>query len=887
MAARRFRAGLWLALGWFGAACGGSPEITLPVGYDALPDASVDASLDAMLDADSGGSLFDAADTGACVPPTCADLGADCGPVTDKKCGGVVACGACEGGSVCGAGGKPNVCGASTGSDAGVCTAKSCVDLGAECGKINDGCGTLIDCGACEAGTCGGGGAYRCGTSGGADGGSCTKLTCADQSIECGLAGDGCGGQIDCLGCPLAGDTCGGGGQSGKCGHPVCVKQTCGQQGVTCGTAGDGCGGTLACGGCKAPQSCGGDPARPGQCGCTGVCALVPTCTGGATTTLTGVVKDPAGAQPLYNVLVYVPNDPSDPALQTFPKGTTCDQCGATAAGDPLVTTYTKTDGTFSLAGVPVGSNITLAIQLGRWRRLFTVNVPNACQANVVTGTGHGGGAIAGGVLTMPKNKAQGNIPLMAVVTGAIDALECVLLDMGLDQAEFTNPSGNGRVHLYTGAGYWNRLSFPYGGGAIIDANTPTSAALVPVLSDYDLVVLSCQHYPFAVARDPTLGSYAKFVDYANGGGRLFASHYSYTYLQEGGAANPFYGTANWDPVEQGFTSTNATVDVDVAHNPKGPDFAAWLGNVGALTSTTPPQLTINDPRYNVASVVAPTQQWLTFSDPGAVAPLHFTFNTPVGAASASQCGRVLFSDFHVVTTGGYATTDVAFPGECSTAPMTAQEKVLEFMLFDLGACVQPYTPVCTPTSCDALGVGCGPAGDGCGGALDCGLCPSGEACGLGGPGKCGAPACAQLSCAAQGVECGYAGDGCGNLLTCPTCPAGQTCGAGGPGKCGATSSDGGACATLTCAAQGIECGQAGDGCGNAITCPPCPVGQTCGAGGPGKCGTPVCSPLTCLAQSIDCGPAGDGCGNELDCGNCKTGQVCGLGGPGKCGSVH
>ena len=73
---------------------------------------------------------------------------------------------------------------------------------------------------------------------------------------------------------------------------------------------------------------------------------------------------------------------------------------GATAAGDPLVTTYTKTAGTFSLAGVPVGSNITLAIQLGRWRRLFTVNVPNACQANVVTGTGHGGGAIAGGVST-------------------------------------------------------------------------------------------------------------------------------------------------------------------------------------------------------------------------------------------------------------------------------------------------------------------------------------------------------------------------------------------------------------------------------------------------------------------------------------------------------
>jgi len=118
---------------------------------------------------------------------------------------------------------------------------------------------------------------------------------------------------------------------------------------VTCGPADDGCGGIVACGTCTSPQSCGGNPATPGQCGCRGPCSELPTCGAGATTTLTGRVLDPAGINGLYHVLVYVPNAPSDPRLQPFPAGVTCDVCGATAAGQPLVTTFTAPDGTFTL----------------------------------------------------------------------------------------------------------------------------------------------------------------------------------------------------------------------------------------------------------------------------------------------------------------------------------------------------------------------------------------------------------------------------------------------------------------------------------------------------------------------------------------------------------
>ncbi|MEI8259296.1 MAG: hypothetical protein WCJ30_26810, partial [Deltaproteobacteria bacterium] len=93
--------------------------------------------------------------------------------------------------------------------------------------------------------------------------------------------------------------------------------------------------------------------------------------------------------------------------------------------------------------------------------------------------------------------------------------------------------------------------------------------------------------------------------------------------------------------------------------------------------------------------------------------PLHYTFNTPVGAPPASQCGRVVFSDFHVDNSSASSAT--RFPAECDNVPMTAQEKILEFMLFDLASCITPSTgaPAC-PAGATACGIICCAAGDVC-----------------------------------------------------------------------------------------------------------------------------------------------------------------------------
>jgi hypothetical protein len=247
----------------------------------------------------------------------------------------------------------------------------------------------------------------------------------------------------------------------------------------------------------------------------------------------------------------------------------------------------------------------------------------------------------------------------------------------------------------------------------------------------------------------------------------------------------------------------------------------------------------------------------------------------------------VVFSDFHVENQGN--TQFQIFPSQCDVSPMTPQEKVLEYMLFDLSSCVTqtaPTGPICTKLTCTGQGFTCGPQSDGCGGLLQCGDCTPPQLCGGGGtPNVCGTPACKSETCTTLGFNCGPAGDGCGNTLQCGNCMAPETCGGGGiPGVCGS----GTRCVPETCAEQGLSCGPAGDGCGGTIaSCGTCTPPQTCGgAGVDGQCGTPTCTAATCASLGFNCGPAADGCGGTLDCGECDGGSCGGSGQANVCGSI-
>jgi hypothetical protein len=813
-----------------------------------------------------GGTASQCGGDSGCIATTCAQQGISCGPAGDG-CGGLLQCGSCTAPETCGGGGTPGVCG-QTIVDAGsgnMCIPRTCMQQGINCGPAGDGCGGLLQCGVCASPeTCGGGGMP--GVCGGNSG--CAAKTCADLGFNCGPAGDGCGGELMCGSC-TAPQTCGGGGTPGVCGgFNNCVPKTCASLGMNCGPAGDGCGGLLQCGNsCPAGQICGGG-GQPGVCGpadagavnmCTGLCLQQVTCPGkNVTTTISGTVFAPNGADPIYNALVYVPNAP----VAAFTPGVACDQCGDSVSGSPLVSATTAPDGTFQLQNVPVGSNIPVVVQLGRWRRQFVIPTVTACVNNVPGPSPF---------FTLPKNKSQGDIPLIAMVTGSADGLECVLRLIGIDDAEFTDPSGTGRIHWFVSNGANSSTN---------DApNVSQLFSSQATLNAYDMVILACNGTPAVPPNDVSMSTEDMLKAYTTAGGRVFATHFSYAWLYN---YSPFSGTATWQVAQPDPGNVTGLVDFT---NPKGQAFAQWSMVVGA--STAYGQVgPITQVRRDFDAVNAmEAQQWLYWNNAGTPVPLHYTFNTAVGVPAAQQCGRILFSDFHVAQGSGGT-----FPQECTTTTLDAQEHLLEFMLFDLASCITPLVPppppTCTPQTCAQLGFNCGPAGDGCGGLLACGACTPPQTCGGGGmPGVCGGMPCSSMSCAAQGIQCGPAGDGCGNLLQCGNCPNGQTCGGGGqPGKCGTP-----VCNPTTCAAQGIQCGPAGNGCGGLLECGSCPPGQICGGVQPGKCSASdagACAPITCAAQGIQCGPAGDGCGGQLDCGMCPPPQTCGGGGQlGKCGA--
>jgi hypothetical protein len=905
-----------LFIAWGGGnavvACGGSGAGSVFVDAGAGKDSSAgsdDATTGnpdapSLVGGDDGGPGSGDSGSGPCVAKTCTQLGYNCGKAV--QCGQIIDCtgtgtasGGCTAPESCGGGGSPNQCGGASTADGGPvnCTPTTCAALGYSCGFASDGCGDALNCNPNDAATgctppqyCGGGGFNQCGGNNGLqpDGGvPCTPTTCTALGYDCGFGNDGCGGLLTCTsatGCP-APQFCGGGGFNqcggnsglGADGGSPCVPTTCAKLGFNCGPAGDGCGGLLNCygptGACVGNTSCGGG-GTPGVCGnssCTGLCLQQAACGAGTPTTIKGTViaGTPAiygTADPVPNVVVYIPNAP----LQAFGPGVTCSQCGAEVTGSPLVETTTAFDGTFTLANVPSNDippsgKIPVVIQLGRWRRTFLYDIASCTTTQL-------------GNLVMPHNKTEGDIPLTAISTGAVDSIECVLLKMGVDQAEFTPDTGAGRIHLYSTASDYSAANKD-GAGASLGATTPGEAALMGAggtFMDYDQILLPCWGARFT----KTAAELSNLVTYANSGGHFFATHFSYSWLYKN---NPFNTTAQWNVDHSSVNGPDPfTVQVPPT-NPEGTVFTNWLHLVGAMP--TPPTVEISFPRHDVNMVLLQSTDWIQGADPTDKTPmlLHYTFDTPVG--QTNQCGHVIYSDFHVANTASSPAT--VFPAECDAAPLTAQEKILEFMIWDLASCVPgpPTPPTCTPITCMDQGISCGPAGDGCGNEIaDCGDCTPPATCGGGGvAGKCGAPdggTCLPKTCLDQGITCGPAGDGCGNeIANCGNCTPPATCGGGGvAGNCGFP--DAGTCQPETCAQQNIFCGPAGDGCGNEIAdCGDCTPPQTCGGGGiPGQCGAEdagSCAPTSCAAQGIQCGTASDGCGNILQCPPCPNGDTC------------
>lgn len=287
------------------------------------------------------------------------------------------------------------------------------------------------------------------------------------------------------------------------------------------------------------------------------------TDTSKVTATLRGVLLDPAGRNPIPNALVYVPRT----SVASFADGLACDTCDSLVSGSPVTWAKTISSGYFDLAGIPSETNFTLVVQLGRWRRQFTVGPIPSGQTRWVESCDNAQARVALSVdaaepsppadplkrLRLPATQrrctaatctGEGDIPKMAVLLGEADPLQCTLRRIGIADSEFTSQAGNGRVQLFNGTG----MRAPggsdgFGGNGLLLSSGAAGSAR---LSDYSMLIAPCngEHdevdgvpyvsspyssgpsynsWPDPTANDAERDAVRRFVD---AGGRLIATHW-------------------------------------------------------------------------------------------------------------------------------------------------------------------------------------------------------------------------------------------------------------------------------------------------------------------------------------------------------------------------
>jgi hypothetical protein len=441
----------------------------------------------------------------------------------------------------------------------------------------------------------------------------------------------------------------------------ACGNSVGGDDTTTCTPGSDECGQGMHC---TADGVC-----EPDQQVCVGLECFQVDCSqkGLPDTTLTGTVFAPNGTLPLYNVTVYVPNGPVLP----LPTGLTCDRCENVLSGNPLVKTTTDTAGKFTLTNVPATKDLPLVIQVGRWRRQITIPNVAACESV----------ALGAAETRLPRNKTEGDIPRMALSTGGADALECLIRKIGLDDAEITNNTGDGRLHLYGGSGGTNRFDAANGGASF--ANATTLWQDFTSISKYDIAFLSCEGGQNPGTKPPA--SRQALKDFTDMGGRVFASHWHNIWIDSGPA--PFPSTMT----RVNLSDLNSIVaDVDQGTT-KGQELAQWLLNVQA--STMLGKIAITAAQHTISAVNASmADRWIYLDNTANNQPSvqYLSFTTPLEVAPDARCGRVVFSDIHVAS-GDSSAGGLAYPsGGCTSniMQMTPQEKVLAFMIFDIGSCI-------------------------------------------------------------------------------------------------------------------------------------------------------------------------------------------------------
>jgi hypothetical protein len=369
-------------------------------------------------------------------------------------------------------------------------------------------------------------------------------------------------------------------------------------------------------------------------------------------TSISGKVYAPNGTLALYNVMVYAPIEDPPP----FPAGVQCGRCATTPPGGAHASAQSGPDGTFTLSGIPAGTNVPVIITTGKWRRKFTVPTVTACQNT----------AIPDGELRLPRNRSEGEMPRIAIVTGGCDPLACIFAKLGIDRTEFSSSSASAAsVVFYNGVG---------GVSPGVPAASTALHGNLEEMKKFDVIVNSCE----CNEHNENKGSPDLLRQYADLGGRVLGSHFHYTWSKN--LIPQWQSLATWTATGGAGTTPDK---VDMTH-PTGMALAQWLVGNGGSPSLGDIELGTKTP--NATTINPGGTRWLHAAT-GAPPTTHYmSWNTPVGTAVENQCGKVVYMGMHV---SAGSTVNASFPTGC-TADLKPDEKAFVFLFFDLTTCIGP-----------------------------------------------------------------------------------------------------------------------------------------------------------------------------------------------------
>lgn len=371
----------------------------------------------------------------------------------------------------------------------------------------------------------------------------------------------------------------------------------------------------------------------------------------GAKADMTGQLTAPDGETPITNARIY--QSGTAKALKAAAADSTCPD----APSDALASACTDSSGNFNLE-VVYGSDckITLNVIKGAIKESFEIDACPASGSNSVVLTDP---------LTLSANPSQGGLK-MAVVTGSYDNMEDVLAKLGYGEVDASGSLelGTETFDLYRGGGGYSLDPAKYGTMAdLFEGNT---------LSEYDIVFFNCGVDEYTVSPDdPDVK--AKLRAYVESGGRLYATDWSYDYVEQAfpefidfvgddATVNAATQGANMSTVAgsvkdvnlKGFLQSVSCGNGESCLNPDGTvTLTHWLGGWAGMEGAEPgAEGKVNFYVQGAVDIAGET---------GVVKPLTASFEV--------EAGKVIYSSYH---TEGDANPQIS-----------GQERILQYLVFE------------------------------------------------------------------------------------------------------------------------------------------------------------------------------------------------------------